>query len=227
MLRSRRREGALCTCHPKTPLPAARAAASRFDAPGASAAAAAQCPDLKKWCGGAKPAMRAQRLAGLAGAVVSPRLIRASQPAQGALTRLTAPPAARPPSPPRPRRGPDRAGTLSAAAGRLDYVSGLGASAIWVSPVVQQCPGVFFGATGYHGYWAQGGGASAHHALRGRRRAERYGVRARSALRGGGAAAQASQRAREAGRGRVCAPFCGFNPCVRATSLCAHRPLLD
>ncbi|KAI8466818.1 MAG: glycoside hydrolase superfamily [Monoraphidium minutum] len=47
-------------------------------------------------------------------------------------------------------------GTLAGVTRRLDYISDLGADAIWISPVVRQCGGAFGGGEGYHGYWAQG-----------------------------------------------------------------------
>lgn len=46
-------------------------------------------------------------------------------------------------------------GTLSGANRRLEYVRDLGADALWINPVVKQCPGLGSGASAYHGYWAQ------------------------------------------------------------------------
>lgn len=43
-------------------------------------------------------------------------------------------------------------GDLSGLSGRLDYVAGLGATALWMTPVYQQVTDVN-GMAGYHGYW--------------------------------------------------------------------------
>ena len=43
-------------------------------------------------------------------------------------------------------------GDLSGLSGRLDYVTGLGATALWMTPVYQQVTDVN-GMAGYHGYW--------------------------------------------------------------------------
>ena len=43
-------------------------------------------------------------------------------------------------------------GDLSGLSGKLDYVAGLGATALWMTPVYQQVADVN-GVAGYHGYW--------------------------------------------------------------------------
>ena len=40
-------------------------------------------------------------------------------------------------------------GTFNGIAEKLDYIQGLGANAIWISPIPSQTDG------GYHGYWQQ------------------------------------------------------------------------
>ena len=40
-------------------------------------------------------------------------------------------------------------GTFNGIAEKLDYIQGLGANAIWISPIPLQTDG------GYHGYWQQ------------------------------------------------------------------------
>ncbi len=66
----------------------------------------------------------------------------------------------------RQRDGADEVGTwhggdFAGVSSRLDYIQGLGATAIWISPVVEQVHGWVAGGTvgdfkhyGYHGYWA-------------------------------------------------------------------------
>ena len=133
---------------------------TRFNMPDATAGAA-PCPDVRQWCGGARRGppgcRRAPRLAGQRGGLRplfwSPELTLYRPLCAESLCL----PTSRSPLPSPPCTS---LGTLAAAADRLAYISDLGAGAIWVSPVVKQCPGVMFGSAGYHGYWAQGGAAA-------------------------------------------------------------------
>jgi alpha-amylase len=55
-------------------------------------------------------------------------------------------------------KGAFHGGDLAGLIAQLDEIAGLGATALWITPVVQQIPGPVSGAGffdwGYHGYWA-------------------------------------------------------------------------
>ncbi|KAF7340243.1 Alpha-amylase [Mycena venus] len=46
-------------------------------------------------------------------------------------------------------------GTWRGMINRLDYIQGMGFTAIWISPIVQQISGDTFEGEAYHGYWPQ------------------------------------------------------------------------
>ncbi|KAK1999176.1 alpha amylase [Colletotrichum falcatum] len=46
-------------------------------------------------------------------------------------------------------------GTWRGIAQRLDYIQGLGATAVWISPIVKNIQGQTADGDSYHGYWAQ------------------------------------------------------------------------
>ncbi|AFZ69147.1 alpha-amylase family glycosyl hydrolase [Deinococcus peraridilitoris] len=46
-------------------------------------------------------------------------------------------------------------GDLTGLIQKLPYIRELGATSVWLTPVYEQMPGTFDGATGYHGYWPQ------------------------------------------------------------------------
>ncbi|EFQ26432.1 alpha amylase [Colletotrichum graminicola] len=54
-------------------------------------------------------------------------------------------------------------GTWRGIAQRLDYIQGLGATAIWISPIVKNIEGQSADGDSYHGYWAQDIWSLNHH----------------------------------------------------------------
>ncbi|KAH8897894.1 alpha-amylase [Thozetella sp. PMI_491] len=46
-------------------------------------------------------------------------------------------------------------GTWKGLTNRLDYIQGMGFTAVWISPVVKQMEGRTMDGSAYHGYWAQ------------------------------------------------------------------------
>jgi alpha-amylase len=46
-------------------------------------------------------------------------------------------------------------GTWQGLINHLDYIQGMGFTAIWISPIVKNVEGVTTDGDSYHGYWAQ------------------------------------------------------------------------
>jgi len=143
---------------------------NRFDT-AEGAAPPAPCTDLRHWCGGAfqfrwpeqasqrKPASNPILDSAQQAFSFSPPSRALFDPTPLSLSHTHTPVPPPPPLPPPPFFCPK--GTLQGITRRLDYISDLGADAIWISPVVKQCDGVIWGSTGYHGYWSQGACACA------------------------------------------------------------------
>lgn len=46
-------------------------------------------------------------------------------------------------------------GTWQGIINNLDYIQGMGFTALWISPITEQIPGVTYEGTAYHGFWPQ------------------------------------------------------------------------